>query len=379
MIFYLGVLLVTTFFAFLANATARKPAKGLVSNDIYTELRPNFFFATIVVLIFVIIAGIRSSWNDTGLYIFSFENHVSSDFNSYLQNDFKPFKGDWAFEFVLTFIKSFISTDYTAFIMFFSAVTIICNIVMLGEYSRDYTLAIFLFVATEFYWTQMGAIRQSFAAALIFAAFPLIQNGKWLQFFAVVFVAAQFHNSAYMFILLYFVCKIPAFSKYSLFILLAAALLFISYPLTGGFLNELLGESKYGVSYGAEITTGNDGSSPLRIVIELVPIVLSLIVKDEILKREKHANTVFNLTIVQVVCSVFSVRYWIFYRITVYTQVFSIILLCWSLKYLKNNSNFKPVIKTSCYLLYFIYYYVFMKLSASTYVSEALNIVASHK
>ncbi len=378
MTFYLAILYVVPFIAFLGKIFARKQALRFNSDgSLKNEDRANFFFVFIVMLILVLLAGLRSSWNDTGAYIFEY-GRMTSDFNDYVKNQLQLFQGDWAFTFINRFIKAYISKDSWVFLMFYSAVTVTITVSMLDKYSKDFDLAVFLFIATQFYWTQMGAIRQSFAGALLFAAFPLIEQKKFFKYALIVLVAAQFHNSAYMFLLIYFLCKIPAFSKYSVWFLVGGALLFISYPITGEFINELLGDSKYGDSYSSGISSSNDGTNPLRFVIELVPVVLALAAKDDIKANEKHVNVVFNMALLQVIFTAFSIKYWIFFRFIIYSQPFSIILLCWALKYFPSNSRWKDVIRILCFGLYSVYYYIFMKLSSSTYMSDILNISAYH-
>ena len=190
MTFYLAILYVVPFIAFLGKIFARKQALRFNSDgSLKNEDRANFFFVFIVMLILVLLAGLRSSWNDTGAYIFEY-GRMTSDFSDYVKNQLQLFQGDWAFTFINRFIKAYISKDSWVFLMFYSAVTVTITVSMLDKYSKDFDLAVFLFIATQFYWTQMGAIRQSFAAALLFAAFPLIEQKKFLKYALIVLVAA---------------------------------------------------------------------------------------------------------------------------------------------------------------------------------------------
>ena len=57
-------------------------------------------------------------------------------------------------------------------------------------------LSLFVYIASGMYTVSMNGIRQSLAAAIIFAATKYILNGNFKKFLLVILLASTFHQTA---------------------------------------------------------------------------------------------------------------------------------------------------------------------------------------
>ena len=90
-------------------------------------------------------------------------------------------------------------------------------------YIEDYPLATILFLGLFYYFT-MTYLRQVIAVGIAWQAIKYVWTRNPICFFGLVFIASTFHNSAWVFLPLYFV-PIKKFSKKTILVALGMALL----------------------------------------------------------------------------------------------------------------------------------------------------------
>lgn len=95
-----------------------------------------------------------------------------------------------------------------------TAVIVISAITLLYyRYSKDIALSYYLYVTIGFFAMSMSGIRQSLATCLTIFAFILLMKNKRILFFIFVGGAYLFHNSALVFMLVYFLRKVQIKKK----------------------------------------------------------------------------------------------------------------------------------------------------------------------
>ncbi|MBP5288839.1 MAG: EpsG family protein [Clostridia bacterium] len=73
------------------------------------------------------------------------------------------------------------------------------------RYSRDKVLSVFVFVCYMFFEFTLTGLRQATAMSIALVGFMVLMSkfkGRWLWFISIIFLAAQFHKSAYICLLI---------------------------------------------------------------------------------------------------------------------------------------------------------------------------------
>lgn len=229
----------------------------------------------------------------------------------------------------------------------------------LYNYSGDLKFAFYIFIMSGCWEHSMNGLRQYLATAIIVAGFQLLANRKWYLFLPLVFIVAQIHTSAYIFLLLYFITNTEACGKMTKFILAISILIVITSPLTGEFVDNLLSGSDYGDRYSGQ--EWNYSINIFRVLVSVVPIVLAFFNKDLMKNKYKYYNTVFNMALFFTVFTMAGVFSAVYARYNLYFEIFTVLLLVWNVNEMVVKSKI-PWIKNAayiCYTLYFIYQIVF--------------------
>lgn len=178
--------------------------------------------------ILVIFYGIRCDYgNDYSNYEYVF-NYIagSNSITSFLGGHYEM---GW-----LLLNKLFSFTSFHFFVFVLTIIQFLPIYVLLKRYVkpayRYLGLAVFLFDSS--FLIALSMMRQAFAANLMLLAFPLLENKKrWPFFLGVVFIAAQFHTSAYIMLLaplLTFVAKMDKKKATYIFLIIFALFFIIS-------------------------------------------------------------------------------------------------------------------------------------------------------
>lgn len=325
--------------------------------------RADGFLSMIACIILILFAGLRSSYGigDTGAYVHSF-NNLTSDFYSGIEHLFSEGGKDKGFTFISLFIKDFISEDEHVFLLIMSVITIGFIFLTFYNHVRHIELAVFLFITSGCYLVTMNGIRQYIVAAIMFAAFPWIEERKWYLYIPLALLMSTIHQSCIIFIPIYFVVNQKAWGKITYTILLVGIGLFVTYPITGPIIAELLQESQYSEYSGVIASTGA-GANLIRVFVMAVPVLLSYLGRrNKHIREEKYYNIVLNFSVINVVAMLLATRYWIYARFNMYFMVYMIILLIWCIEYLFDYKN-RKIVYLACLLCYGIYFWYEMSIS----------------
>ncbi|MBO6264363.1 MAG: EpsG family protein [Clostridia bacterium] len=319
------------------------------------KLRVPIWFAIIAFFPIFWVASQGTPQADTWAYISSFSKSAATwdDLIFTLKNA----DGEWGYTILCFVIKTVFGNNVTAFRTIIGLIHSIPLALVLRKYSESYTESLFLFVAGCFHtgW-MMNGLRQLIAAVIIFAATGLIVKKKYVLSIIIILFAALFHKTAVVMLpVLFFVQGKPWTKKTVFFILFTIVAM---YALTQvGVFSSLLEATGYESS---EVLTNDDGTNPLRVLVNAVPLIIALISRKYI---ERQNNTLIN------VCVNMSLVTTGFYlismvtsgillgRLPLYTSLYNLILL----PYLIKNSFDKSTSKVALLLmiaLYVLYMYV---------------------
>lgn len=233
------------------------------------------FLWIIIIVAMSVFAGLRTKYNDTLTYLEAYTYLINSDY------DFSNV--DWnmgsnpGFEVVNILLKS-LGLSENGYLMIFAFVTYAIYIWFIHKYSTDFLMSMFLFVCLVFTF-PLAAIKQCVAVAFCLVAVDKAINKKWFWFVFWILIAETFHAYSFMYLIVPLLFFVPWQDKrtiYWVLIFLAAGLLLK--PMLGTVLNvtDMLGDE-----YTVEEFSG-EGVNPFRLLVCLVPLVMSFILRKKV-------------------------------------------------------------------------------------------------
>lgn len=285
----------------------------------------------IVAAILILFCGFRYEYyGDAVLYTPAFESW-----------DHKNFKEIWeaykvdetsgpGFYFLSKLFKLYISDNIHWYFVFIATLSIVPTVITYYRYSEGFEFAIMIYILIGAYFMNFTALKQVVAAAFVFCSFPLIFKRKWYIYLPLVFLFSQFHSSAKIFLVVYFLAAVKneKLKKYMpLIVIVAGFFLAVTYPVTGPVMARLMGEAN------EEAAANSSGGSPIRAILALVPLVLGWIFQDKIRPKVKYFDIIMVMSAFSVVGYTLCIFYWIYARFSIYFVPYSILLYCWVVKY----------------------------------------------
>ncbi|MCR1839603.1 EpsG family protein [Murimonas intestini] len=319
-----------------------------------------------------LLAGMRSSMNDTSVYVSSFENQAG-DYER-IKEIISSGGKDIGFDICTNFFKMFISSDYHHWFLFVATIETILLVAVLKRESYSFLISCFYFWASTLYYNYFSMMRQWLAVSIVFAGVLFLKERKWLTYILTCVLAAQFHNSAYLCIPLGYIIMGKTWTiKQKILIPIISAVLLFLYPML-----ETLSVIMEGTTYDYVVETmqTSSGSSPVRILISFVPVVLSYMYRDKINSEDNKivaisSNMMLINFFLNVIATFTSGLY--FVRMATYTNIFGCIFYPYVLEkaMVSEKSRF---FKLGFYVFYFLFYFFQMShQGAWGYISDIIG------
>ena len=257
--------------------------------------------------------------------------------------------------YIFTFYLYKISSNPQIMIFTTALITQVCYFKFFYKYRSYLELEIFMYIASGYFFVTMNGIRQSLAAGiLVLATKYLIERDLKKYLFLVIF-ASLFHQSALIMILIYFLIESKPFSK-TTFIMIAGSVIGVMlFNELMPLLFKLLQGSNY-EHYEQVFKDGTEqGANILRVFVAIVPVILAYLKKEDLVKYE-NINFFINMSIINLIFMIFSLKTWIFARFTIYFNLYNFILLPYIIKKWNNpkEKRILYVLFILCYLLFFL-------------------------
>ena len=302
-----------------------------------------YFFVFVIAAIFVGVAGSRTGIGDTYFYKHTYELLAQ---NPVLPEDGKDI-GFVIFQLILIAISS----DPQFLVFMTSLITQTCNIFTLYKYHNYFELQLFMYITSGFWLTTMNGIRQAMAASILFIATPLIIKGKFKWYCLLVVLLSVFHESALIMIPIYFFVREEPWSKRMMKLIGLLFVGLILYDVLEPIIFGALENTQYG--HYSEFDEG--GSSLIRTIIGLLPVVGAYLFKDKIREEWPEGKIFVNMALVNGIILCFSLYNWIFARLTYYFQPYAFVLLPYILMQWPNLKQ-----KRLLYYGFLVCYFIFM-------------------
>lgn len=358
MVNYWVVFIYFAFIAFLVNQTKGK-YKIKMQNTI--EYRYRLFWAIIMFLPLIYIAGMRTNIGDTYAYIKMFNSYPSSinEFNGFIQESTKD-KGFVAFSIL---IKQIFGADYRNYFIIIAIISGVATLIPYKNNSCNYLVSIFLFLAsTDFMSWMLNGMRQYLVASLLFLCMGLIVKKKYILFIIITVILSTFHQSALIMIPIVFIVQGDAWNKKMIIFLLIIMCVVIGI----NEFTDILDEALIGTSYDGVVSqfTQDDGTNIVRILVYSVPTIIAFIYRKKIKENSnKMINICINMSIVSMgfyIVSKFTSGIYIG-RIPIYFSLYNYILLPWEIELLFEK-KIKRIVYYCMMIGYLAFYYIQMYL-----------------
>lgn len=197
MLFYLLVIVTSTFAAYLYQRVSTDRASGLLleggqAKPILISHAKIFLFISFLILFLT--SALRVDVGSDYRSYRSWFVTIAAGYESY----FEPL-----FYSLVVLISSF-TTNPQWLIATSSFITLVLTYVAIRRHSVNPALSVFLFSAMSFYFASFNGIRQFIAISIILLLFDYLAKRKVIKYLLGVIVASMFHTSALIMIPVYF-------------------------------------------------------------------------------------------------------------------------------------------------------------------------------
>lgn len=223
-----------------------------------------------------LVVGLRSNYtgSDTSNYV----NIFLQIRNISWENIAVEYNEEYAFYFLNKLIGSFTSSSQT-FLLITSALSLIGIFDFFWHNSKSPILALYLYITIGNFGFVLTGIRQAIAMSICMIAVRFVQKRKLGWFVLFVCLAAQFHRSAYVFFVMYFLGTRKVNITSMIINILITVIAYFSYDNLLNIANDILD-----YNYGVEETDNGF----IFFVILIIITVFALMTKNYWVKGKKE-------------------------------------------------------------------------------------------
>ena len=325
------------------------------------KVEHRWYWLTAMMLVFpyILWTGYRGIFVDTGAYIRHFMESSSelSSIPKMILNDEK----DWGFYTLMVLAKAAGINSYQTFFLIIATVQLLCMIYIFRRYSTDMWISFFVFIASTDYmsWMQNG-IRQFTAVCILFAAFELLVQKKYIWFTIVTLIASTIHGSSLLMLPFAYVMVGPALNRKTYLMIAAVALMIPFADTVSPVLEQLLSDTQYNDVMTGDIWANDDGTNIIRVLVYSVPALIALLGHRYLrCSNDRAVNMCINASMITMaVYFVSSVTSGIYIgRIPIYTTLHGYTVLPWLIDQIfeKTSARLIKLLMVMFYLAFFVY------------------------
>ena len=137
---------------------------------------------------------------------------------------------EWGYEFLTMVFTHIFHASFQTFMVCVYLFVFVSYYFFIRRYSRDYTSSVIIYICFTFFTFDTSAVRTMIGVTICLFAVPFAEKKGILNtiiFVAITLVAAQIHQSAYIFFAVYFVIKHKFSIKTAVFYFIVPILLFL--------------------------------------------------------------------------------------------------------------------------------------------------------
>ena len=337
----------------LAYLSEQNTKAAIAAGHHYTVWRDWAYLLLVAIL--VLFAGLRTSYNDTGNYIFAFRK--ASGVTQWLSDaeNFNPFKNP-LYYFLHSALRS-VTSNAQWLIFLSSLITQVCFIRFFKRYSENFCFSIFIYFTLGTYVFTLAAIKQVLAMAVVTLAFPFLEKKKWIPYYLIILVGMLIHTYALAFAILPFFRARP----WRLFTFLFVAVLAIVMMNFESAITEFMEQANDLGKTLAEYEIFDDATINIfRLAVYTVPPLMSLVFQSWILEeRSPMDNTLIHMSIISLAFMIMGTQSGanMFARMAMYFELGTICCLPTMIQRTFDKRSYRLVagIAAACFLVFFLY------------------------
>lgn len=347
--------------------------------------KEKFFYSALVIFL-ILFAGLRYEYNDTHIYIGTYNSDVETPILSIFLKEKFDFLGYWGYGFCKSLMKTF-RFDSQMYIMVMTAFPVIIYLWFIRKYAEEYfPLAVLLFI-TNGYTLLWAASKQVIATAIAMIAIDRLCKKKYLTFLVWLFIATLFHPSAWGYLLVPLFLNVKPWTRRTYLFITVLAVLGAGMQVTGAALGRVFG---YDVEEILHHTV-----DPLRFIATAAPAAVSFLYRKQLYcDSSKEEDLIFHLNICEIMF-----MFWALFgnpillaRVSNLFSMGNWLSLSWMLGKLKKNkttakvSQLVRIVACICYIIVFVYEFysfggvdkVFRQISLGDFLRITLKWVGEH-
>lgn len=247
-----------------------------------------------VFVIFIILAGLYTFRWCNGTDFFNYYMDFYSSRNESIS--YVTEQRDFLFALITYITRNFISNNF----LVYNAILAICTyapiLIVMRKYSYDFSITVLLYILSTACFRPYNTVRQGIAVAIMFGAFPLLMERRNMKFIFCSLIAFYFHPTSAIAACIMMFCHSDFLSRrirYLLVLFLGSGVALRS--IWNRLINLLsaIGQTKMAADY-ADALSGSTGVNILHVLVVVVPLVLMVLYRNNLLNTEDGAEYEFN-------------------------------------------------------------------------------------
>ncbi len=243
-----------------------------------------------------------------------------------------------------------LTDNYTIMLFIFAIPMAWAFTELLKKWSDDYFLSVLIFSVLEIFYFSMAGIRQTIAMGIAILAIKYAYERKPIPFFILCLIAYGFHNSVYIFLIVYFIMNIKVGMKQWIAVLVCYILGLTKNSIVMELVRLFMDEERFG-----NYTDGETSELTLSMFyIKLMFVILCFIFKDDVLKENPKYKLFYNTAFVGLCLQAFTPILGEFFRASMYFSVVLCVLVPKAINSIKDRQTkiFAYLGVVACCLIY---------------------------
>ncbi len=297
---------------------------------------------------------LRTSYNDTTAYINMFYG-AETPMAFLASGKLFDLTGNPLFYFYQSFMRS-VTNNYHIYFLFPALLISITSVKFIKSYANHPVFSASIFFSIGTVITMMVAMKQGIAIAILLISIPHMLNKNYKAFYGFVFLASLFHAYAFVFAILPLLCNKPWAQRTWLLLIATLIVLFTFDKTVGAFVDYA---DSIGMHAASEDVFNGASVNIIRVVIYLVPTIISLIFRERLFRSYTKTEALFvNMSILSSFIMALGIADGanMLARAAAFFEIGYVISLPWMIGRLFTQKSFKSI----AVIIGFFYFLLFM-------------------
>lgn len=212
--------------------------------------------------------------------------------------------------------------DVQWWLAFIGAMYAFTGVYVIYKESESPLISVIAWICLGFFSFSLTGLRQALALSFTtLAYFPAKKRKFWL-FLLLVAIATLFHNSAFIFLIIYPIAN-KKLGTFHIVVSVGVLVVFVAYQgQVRSLLSKIFEDSYLGGYADSETKLTFSG-----LIIQLAIFAFALLYYPNVIKKHEQANILYNLSFIGVLFQLFSSMIAEFFRVSMYFSFFNVLLI----------------------------------------------------